>query len=490
MGNVLRMVALDCGNSSFRTVMGEYRDGRIVNKVISQTPNGMVKIGDYYYWDFLKIFSTFKQDLKTIAAEYGHIDSVGIATWGVDFALFDKDGHMISNPLSYRNTIGEKMIGNLSEEEKKEIFNETGILCDKINSVYMMAGMKEHFPVIFENASRLLMVPDVFNYFLTGEMVNEPSELSTTQLMDACTQKINPKICEKFGIPESFFGKIGEHGKLIGYVKKDILEEIGVDYDIPVVCVPSHDTGAAVAAIPAAEEPFAFISCGTWSLIGAELKEPIINEAIMEANLTNEVGALGRITLLRNNAGMFIVNELKKEYDFKQGRKVSWDEITEMAENCTETVVFDINDAAFFNPISMSEALWKYLTKTGQVSGKLRWEVLFRAFYETLACAYAEVIHNIEKITGQTFEKVYIVGGGSASRILLNLSSRHLGKPMVACEGESTSMGNVAFQLKYFKPELSLSDLREIIGASGKKREICVEPGGEDILAMFRKLSH
>lgn len=474
MSDVKTMVALDCGNSSFRTVLGQYKDGAIETTVINQIPNSMVKIGDYYYWDLLHIFNEFKASLKEIAAKYEKIDSIGICTWGVDFALFDEKGHMLSNPLSYRNVIGEQVLGKLSEDEKVQMFYDTGILCDKINSLYMLSGMKELFPQIMAGAKHCLMVPDILNYFMTGEMVNEPSELSTTQLMDARTRQISEKVCEKFGIDPSLFGPVGRHGEKIGNVRADILEEIGVDYDIPVICVPSHDTASAVAAIPAAEKRFGFISCGTWSLIGTELDEPVCDEKVIEANLTNEVGAFGKITLLKNSAGMFIVNQLKKEYDFLCGRKASWDEISSLAEESDSQAVIDLNDTAFFNPVSMSKAVWEYLVKTGQASGEMQWGVLFKTFYDSLARCYAVTISDIEKITGETFEKVYIVGGGAASRVLLKLTAEHVGKPIVVCYGESTSMGNLAVQLKYFKPELELLDIRKVISGSYSTEEFVV----------------
>lgn len=488
MSDIKTMVALDCGNSSFRIVLGQYKAGKMESTVIDQIPNSMTKIGEYYYWDMLHIFNEFKASLKKVASTYEKIDSIGICTWGVDFALFDKDGHMVSNPLSYRNVIGEQVLSKLNEEEKTKMFYDTGILCDKINSLYMLSGMKERFPQIMSIADRCLMVPDILNYFMTGEMLNEPSELSTTQLMDARTRTVNKAVCEKFGVDKDLFGQIGEHGKKIGNVKADILEEIGVDYDIPVICVPSHDTASAVAAIPAVKDQFGFISCGTWSLIGTELEEPICNEQVIKANLTNEVGAFGKITLLKNSAGMFIVNQLKKEYDFLRGEKVAWDEISKLAEESDTHAVIDLNAPEFFNPTSMSKAVWKYLLDTDQVSGELQWGVLFKTFYESLACCYAATIKDVENITGKTFEKVYIVGGGAASKVLLRLTAQHVGKAIVVCFGESTSMGNLAVQLKYFKPELELRDIRAIVSSSYKTEEYVIEKKDEEVLAKYMEI--
>lgn len=479
------MVALDCGNSSFRVVLGQYRDGKIESTVINQFPNEMVRIGDYFYWDFLLIFRQFKESLRKIVKQGKHIDSIGICTWGVDFGLFDKDGNLLSNPLSYRNSIGEEVLSGLEEEQRSRLFYQTGILCDKINSLYMMTGMKRYFPEFVSAADRCLMIPDILNYFMTGVMVNEPSELSTTQLMNAKERTVDKDVCEQFGIPTSWFGEIACHGKKIGMVREDILKEIGADYDIPVVCVPSHDTASAVAAIPAAEDSFGFVSCGTWSLIGTELEEPVCNETVKEAELTNEVGAFGRITLLKNSSGMFIVNRLKKEYDYSRGVKSSWDEITEMAQSCDSSAVIDLNDNAFFNPESMSEAVWEYLVRTKQTKGDLKWPVLFKTFYESLACCYAVTLRDIEQITGKTFEKVYIVGGGASSRVLIDLTAQHTGKPVIVCYGESTAMGNLAVQLKYFDQNLTLEDIRKIISVSYKTEEFAVCTDRPEVLKKY-----
>lgn len=471
------MIALDCGNSSFRTVAGIYRDGKIESRVLDQIPNGTVKAGDYYYWDILNIFGKFKESLKKAVKQY-HIESVGICTWGVDFALFDGEGHMLQNPLCYRNTIGERYLEELSAGDREELFFETGILCDKINSVYMLSGMKELFPSIYKAADKCLMIPDILNYFLTGEMVNEPSELSTTQLMDSGTGQISAAVCEKMGIDKKLFARIGRHGERIGSVRRDILKEIGADYEIPVICVPSHDTASAVAAIPVREKNFGFISSGTWSLIGTELDEPVRDRSVMDAGLTNEAGAFGTITLLKNSAGMFVVNLLKKEYETEKGEKVSWEEISKMAEKCSRRENVDLNSPDFFNPFSMSKALWNCLKEKTSVGENMDWGLLFRTFYESLAAAYGETIREIEKATGKELENVYIVGGGSASRILLRLMSEQIGKPIVVCYGESTSMGNLAVQVKYSHPEYTLKDLRSIIRNS--YRTEVIKPEGEE----------
>jgi len=472
MDTVKNIVGLDCGNSSFRTVLGRFDGSTIETEVVDQIPNSMVRTGDYFYWDLLRIYDGFINSLKKVLKKVDRIDSIGVCTWGVDFALFDRHGNMLANPLSYRNTIGEKYLNVLNEQERKELFYQTGILCDKINSVYMIKAMSDKFADICSIADKLLMVPDILNYMLTGVMVNEPSELSTTQIMDSRTRRISSDVCRKFNIPGYWFGDIGEHGKEIGKVQEHIKDELGIDYDIPVICVPSHDTASAVLAIPAKEKNFAFISSGTWSLIGTELDDPIINEQVLESSLTNEVGAFGKITLLKNSAGMFIIQRIKKEYEAYQKRESSWNELDMLAESYKGDIpLIDVNDTRFFNPPKMAEEIWSCLKETKQVSGEPDWGTIIRAVYESMACCYAQTISNIEKITGNKFDYIYIVGGGSKNILVNKLTSMRTGKKVIACSKESTALGNIAVQLKYFDESLDLAKIRNIISCSVEMKE-------------------
>lgn len=467
MSRTKNIVALDCGNSSYRIVLGRYDGERITTEVIDQKPNNMIRVGDYFYWDFLMIYHEFKQSLKKVASMVDQIDSVGVCTWGIDFALFEKNGNMLSNPLSYRNTIGEEHLSKLNEEQKKNLFNQTGIFCDRINSIYMLMGIKEKMPEIYATTDKILMVPDVLNYMLTGVMVNEPSELSTTQLMDVSRKQVNPTVCEQFEIPYNWFNKIGVHGEKIGTIRKNILDELKIDYDIPVVCVPSHDTASAVVAIPTKEKNFAFISSGTWSLIGTELDSPIINEEVWNNNLTNELGAFGKVTLLKNSAGMFLVQRIKKELEEVLNRELTWSEIDLMADDYMDEIpLFNINDGRFFNPTNMIDEIWSYLKETNQVGDALNYGAIIKAVYVSIACCYAQTIAQIEGITGKSFEGIYIVGGGSRNKAINKLTSMLTGKKVIACDKESTSLGNIAVQLKYFDSDLDIFSIRDIIGNS------------------------
>lgn len=459
------IVGFDCGNSSYRVVLGKYDGVRIVTEVIDQIPNDMIKVGDYYYWDILRLFSDFKIILKKLVGKGEKIDSIGISTWGVDFALFDNKGNMLNNPLSYRNLFGDVHLSKLTEQDKNEMFQNTGILCDKINSIYLLEGMKEKMPEIYKAADKLLMIPDILNYMLTSKMLNEPSEFSTTQLMNVNSKSVSELVCQRMNISNELFSSIGKHGELIGFLQNDIKEEIGADYDIPVICVPSHDTAAAVLAVPALEDDFAFISSGTWALVGTELNEPILFDEIYQSNLTNELGAFDTITLLKNGTGMFIIQRIKKEYEIDVKQDITWSDIVELSNNYEgdNIPLINVNNIRFFNPKQMGREIWNYLQETNQVEGDFSWSVVVRAVYESMACSYAITISDTQKVTKKKFDYIYIVGGGAKNEVVNQMTANCTGKTVIACFGESTAMGNIAAQLKYFDHSLDLKSIREIV---------------------------
>jgi len=486
---IRNMIGLDCGNSSFRVLLGRYDGNTITTEVIDQIQNDMIRVGDFFYWDILRIFEGFLLSLKKIARQVEKIDSIGICTWGVDFALFDKAGNMIGNPLSYRNEIGEAYLSRLTDAQKNEMFLKTGIVCDKINSVYRLAALKELMPDMYSIADKILMVPDILNYFMTGIMVNEPSELSTTQIMSAKSREICPDICRMFGITEDLFCKTGKHGEQIGLVRDSILEEIGVNYSIPVICVPSHDTASAVVAIPAREDDFIFISSGTWSLIGTETDEPFINDLVQEAGLTNEVGAFNKITLLKNSAGMFIIQRIKKEYDTTVDQPSTWEELSGLAAlHKGEIPLINVNHARFFNPVNMSAEIWDYLIETGQVRGELNWETVIRAVYESMACCYAVTVEQLEKAVSKRFDSIYIVGGGSQNATVNRLTSKRTGKKVLACGKESTALGNIGVQIKAFDESTDLKRIRRVIEKSVPVTEYSEAESGAELIERYRKL--
>lgn len=456
------LLALDCGNSSYRIFLGSYDGQKIEMELLDQQPNYMIQVGSLYYWDILRILEGLKRCLRKTSKDV-KIDSIGVCTWGVDFALFSKNGYMLGNPLSYRNGIGAEVLDGISGQDRTQMFDSTGIVCDKINSLYMLLGMKRLMPAVYQAADKLLMIPDILNYMLTGVMQNEPSELSTTQLMDVRTGSVSAEVCERFQLSPQLFCLIGQHGRLVGMLADEIREELAIEYPIPVVCVPSHDTASAVLAVPAAQEDFAFISSGTWSLIGTEVRKPIVTREAMQCNLTNEMGAFGRITLLKNNAGMFLMQRVRSEYQEATQTKVTWEQLLEIAENAKIIATFDVNGSKFFQPVSMSGAIWEDLLESGQVSGRLCWDVVVRSVYESLSSSYAQCIQSLERVTNKRFQTIYVVGGGSRDSLMNRLTAEKTNRTIVTCDSESTTLGNIAAQIAYFEPQSTPEKLREIV---------------------------
>ncbi len=468
MGDVLNLLAFDCGNSSIRTILCRFDGTSIESEIILQEPNGIHERGGYLYWDTAAIFGILKRGLGMAHEKAGRIDSVGICTWGVDFQMLDREGGFTDEILCYRNPIGESEISLLSAEQQKEMFYRTGILCDRINSVFMLKGIGKCLPHITERAEKMLLVPDIFVWLFTGKVINEPCELSTTQMMDVRTMTICEDICEYAGVKADIFGEIGKHGKLIGNIKREILDELGIGYDIPFLCVPSHDTACAALAIPSMEDEYLFVSSGTWALVGAQCASPIVDDRVYEAHLTNEVGGFGYTTLLRNNAGMFIIQRLKEEYQRETGEKISWNDFTALADPCRDSARhFDVNDARLFNPECMADEIMD-LAGIGKAEDKARrpWPLILASTYISLGDSFAEVLTTVMSCTGKSYDRIYIVGGGSRNRMINERCAEKTGLPVSACDMECSSVGNAVSQIAYFHPEYTYGQLRKIVCSS------------------------
>ncbi len=490
MENKRSIVAFDCGNSSCRVILGTYYKDKITTKVIKQIENKMVKFNDYFHWDILYLFNELLDGVKTIVKEGTKIDSIGICTWGVDFAFFDAEKSMISNPCSYRNEHGNEILNSFSAETKKEMFYQTGILSDRINSVNLMKALLNNLSLIRNNCNKVLMIPDILNFFFTNTMINEPSEISTTQLFDVSAKRISEEACKLAGIDSSLFSEIGIHGEKIANISEVIKEQLEINYDIPVICVPSHDTAAAVLAIPSKESEFSFISAGTWALIGCEIDNPIINDIVMNNGFTNELGAFDKITLLKNSPGMFIIQKLKAEFEAQENRKISWKEIDDMLikDESLNIPLFIVEDPRYFNPINMSNEIWDYFLQTNQVNTAKKWELIFTSFNYSMACNFAINLEKIDEINKKVFDCVYIVGGGTQNTTLCQLTANLSNKKVITCQKESTSLGNILSQIKYFEKEKSIKELREIIIKSIETNSYSSVSNDNAILDHYHKL--
>ena len=459
-------LSCDCGNSSIRVILCTFDGETVRTKLLLQEPNEQILRGEYYYWDIKTIFSHLKKGLSLAAREVDNIHAIGICTWGIDFALFDENGTMLADPLCYRNTLGKEEMDKLSQEELKAMFFRTGILSDRINTVFMLKGMRAKMPELYERGKKFLLIPDLLNYFFTGLGCSEVSEASTTQLLDVRSMKYSDEQCQKHGIDTAIFYPVAKHGTLIGKVLPEILKETGISYDIPVVCVPSHDTASAVMGTPSEEETFLFISAGTWALIGIHRREPVINEKVLSYKFTNEVGAFGYITLLKNSIGLFIFQKLHAEYS-SIGKEMSWDDFEGLADSYEgQPLLFDVNHPDFFNPPSMNKAIQNFLVRSGQIKGTVGWEAVVSSACVSLAASFAVGLNSANELSGANLRKAVIVGGGSRSKVLIQLVADISGMEIIAGGLECTSIGNALAQAAYVCKGLSYGDLRRIANAS------------------------
>lgn len=483
------LLSVDCGNSSIRVMLCRYDGERLAAELVLQEPNDMVRLGSYYFWDMLRIFEIIKEGIRLASRRVERIHSLGICTWGVDFSFFEESGLMLSQPPSYRNAIGGEQMARFSPGELRQMFFDTGILSDKINSIFMLDGLKRRFPALACAGRKLLMVPDILHYFFTGRMVNEPSELSTTQLLRVMTGEISEAQCGRIGVDKSLFSPIGVHGAAIGNILPAMREELDIDYDLPVVCVPSHDTASAVMGVPTESEEFAFISAGTWALIGMHLDRPIVTQEVLEQSLTNEVGAFGHTTLLKNSVGLFIMQRLRKEYSQQIGRKAAWSELDALSDQYAgDALLFDVNHPDFFHPPVMSEAIWRSLRQAGHVEGAPDWRAILAAAQASLAVSYADGMEGVFAATGKRFGRVYVVGGGAKDRIITQCFADATGLEVVACEMECAAIGAAAAQLPALEPGMDFAALKRIVTDSSETKRYLRKADRSKLLSDYRKL--
>lgn len=453
----INCVAFDCGNSSFRTVLGQFDGTRTTMEVISQVSHNTIEVNGLYYWDILHVFDGLKQGLKEAANRVGHIDSIGICTWGVDFGFLDQNGFLLANPLCYRNSIGEEELSALSDAEKRWVFEQTGIQNNRINSLYQLTGIKRIMPDLFGIARHLLLIPDLLGYFFTGEKFTEFSIASTSQLLDVRSNTYSQAVINRFGLSHSMLKPLKKHGEVIGMLEDSIADELRIS-SCPVICVPSHDTACAVTAVPTQDKDFLFISSGTWSLIGTELREPIINQKVFDRDFANEGGVFNTITLLKNSAGMHILQGIKRDLEL-DGKKYSWDEIVDLARAYRGAPsLFNPNSFELFNPKNMVSAISSLMK---DCDGSI--EQIVASTYTSLAFTYRRAIEQIQEVTGKDYPCIYIVGGGSQNAYLNQLTADLLGKKVVSGPKEATSLGNIGVQLVAHVDDFGLGDIREMV---------------------------
>lgn len=461
----MKILAFDYGASSGRAILGEFDGSKLTLSELHRFSSDPVMMNGTFTWDFPRLFFELKKGiLKAYNAGHRDIAGIGIDTWGVDFGLLSKSGELLGNPVHYRDTRTDGMIElACTRSSEKEIYDTTGIAFQKFNSLYQLLAMAEQKSVILENADTLLFIPDLFNYYLTGKKYCEYTITSTSQLYDPVKGAWAEDLIRKIipGFDTSILPEVIPAGTKIGTLSKSICDELGVD-PIPVIAVAEHDTGSAVVSVPFFDKKSAYLSSGTWSLLGLELDKPVINDKMRELNYTNEGGINNNVRLLKNIMGLWINQECKRHWE-KMGETVSFDELDAGAMAAKPfACIIDVDDQRFFEPNNMPEKIREYCKETGQFVPSTKGEIT-RCVMEGLALKYRQAIEGIEEIVGYRIPALHIVGGGCKNTILSQFTANAIGRPVYAGPIEATAIGNLMAQLISLGAIESLEKAREVV---------------------------
>ena len=456
-----RVLAFDFGASSGRAILGIFDGEKIELQEVHRFSNDPVKINGTVYWDVQRLFFEIKQGILK-AKEAGGFDSIGIDTWGVDFGLLRKDGTLVENPVHYRDARNDGMVEKATKYMSKErMYDITGIQFMDFNTVFQLLSLKENRPYILEEADKLLFMPDLLNYMLSGVKSTEFSIATTSQMVDLKTNNWSEEILNTFGIKKDLLTDIAPTGAVIGQLSDEICEELGVE-KADIVSVAAHDTQSAITATPCEYDDFAFISCGTWSLFGTEVKEPIINEASKKLNVTNEGGYDYTTAFLKNICGLWLIQESRRQW-IREGKEYSYAELEKLALECEPFKCFIDPDAPEFAPMgNLPRRVKEYCEKTGQYVPQTVGEII-RCIYESLALKYRYTFDGIKECTGKDYDRIHVMGGGTKDKLLLQMTAQSCNVNVYGGPIEATALGNVAIQLMSTGAIKDIKEARKII---------------------------
>jgi rhamnulokinase len=437
-------LAFDLGAESGRAMLGTLEGGRLAVEELHRFANTPVRVFDALYWDTLRLWHEIQRGLA-IAGRERHLplDGIGIDTWGVDFALLGADGALADNPRHYRdartNGVMEKVFRVVP---RAEVFAQTGIQFMQLNSLYQFYALKLAGSPALEAARTLLFMPDLLNYWLTGVARAELTIASTSQFYDPRNKTWARDLLERLGLPTGILPEIVAPGTLLGPLLDSVAGAAGLGA-VPVYATGCHDTASAVAAVPAEGSNWCYISSGTWSLMGAELDEPVIDERVLAENLTNEIGAAGKVRFLKNIAGLWLVQECRRAWA-QAGAEYTYDELTRLAgEAGPARATIDVD--AFLEPGDMPRKIAAHCRARGQTPPETPGEFT-RTILESLAQRYRQVLESLEALAGRRFDAIHIVGGGSRNALLNQLVADATGRTVIAGPSEATAIGNVLIQ--------------------------------------------
>jgi rhamnulokinase len=475
-------LAFDFGAESGRALLGHFDGDRLTLTDVHRFANTPVRLPTGLHWNVLQLWQEIKQGITLAGKTLGHAPtSIGIDTWGVDFGLLDRKGVLVGLPYHYRDSRNDGMIEAACQVvPRAEIFGQTGIQFMQLNSLYQLLAMARQGSPALAIAHTFLTIPDLFNYWLTGQKVCEFSNATTTQCYNPLTNRWATSLVEQLGIPSHIFPTIVEPGTVLGDLSPALVADIGLSSPVPVIAPASHDTGSAVAAVPAANQNFAWISSGTWSIVGAEVPNAVVNEQTLAFNLTNEGGVNHTYRLCKNVAGLWLVQECRRTWA-RQGEEYSYAQLTEMAAQAAPFhAVIDPDHASFLKPSEPGDDMPSRIQARCQATGQpvpTSKGAILRCALESLALKYRWVLEKLETILGHPLAPVHIVGGGTQNRLLCQLTADATGHQVVAGPVEATAIGNLIVQAIALGHLRSLAEGRELIRRSFEV--VTYEPAGE-----------
>lgn len=460
-----KILAFDLGAESGRAVVGEWDGERLHLHQVYRFPNGPVRLPEGMYWDGLRLFEDIKLGIRKAREQFGQLESVGVDTWGVDFALLGRGDVLLSNPRHYRDPHTENIFDYaFTRASREEIFHATGIQFMRINTLFQLLALQRSRSPILEMAETMLLMADLFHYWLTGRKTAELTNVSTTQMYDPVARDWAKAVLEKLGVPLRMLLPITPPGTVLGSVLPHVAEETGCR-ELKVVLPATHDTAAAVAAVPGEGEDWCYISSGTWSLVGVETPQPIIDARTLAYNFTNEIGYGHRVRLLKNVMGLWLVQECRRSWE-RSGQSFGYEELVRLAEAAPPRSAFvEPDNPSFLLPVSMPSAIAEYCRKTGQAVPDSP-GAFVRVCLESLALKYRWVMERLEELLGRRLQVIHIVGGGSQNRLLNQLTADCCKRVVLAGPVEATSIGNILVQMLGLGWLSSLEEARAVVRQS------------------------
>ncbi|MGG1516194.1 rhamnulokinase family protein [Paenibacillus oryzisoli] len=459
----LNMLAVDFGASSGRTILGKWDGVKLSAEEIHRFSNDPVELHGSLYWDFLRLFHEMKEGILAYKQHgSGTPDSLAIDTWGVDYGYVNAKGKLLGNPYHYREARNAAAMDALLQAiPAEELYSRSGIQPLSFNTIFQLHADQLDDSLPAEQGTGLLLMPDLFRFYLSGERSAEYTIASTTGLLDSAARTWDAPLLQKLGLPASLFPDIVMPGTKQGALRKEIAAELGIG-EMPIVAAPSHDTASAVVSIPSLAGDYAFISCGTWSLMGVEIDQPIMTEASLRYGFTNEGGAENKIRLLKNIMGLWLLQACKRQWEL-EGESLSYQDMQDLAKAEPGLGSYiDTQDPVFLAPGNMPERIRKYCADTGQAVPQTK-AALVRCVVDSLAMKFKQTLDELEELTGRRLSTVHMVGGGIQNRLLCQLTANATGKPVVAGPIEATAIGNLMMQVMAHGEVGSLAEIRQAV---------------------------